>query len=46
MSINEPCFKKLYESCCDIIKNSNDKNIKNKQTKLDDSYNKLIKTQE
>lgn len=46
MSINEPCFKKLYESCCDIIKNSNDKNIKNKQTKLNDSYNKLIRTQD
>lgn len=41
MSINKPCFEKLYLNCCNIINKSNDDNIKKKQNKLDLAYKKL-----
>lgn len=41
MSINKPCFEKLYLNCCNIINKSNDDNIKEKQNKLDWAYKKL-----
>lgn len=41
MSINKPLFDKIYEECLQIIKESNDKNILFKQSKLETAYIKL-----
>ena len=45
MNINKPCFENLYRRCCNIIKNSSDKNIKEKQLKLDRTYQTLCRTE-
>ena len=46
MSINKPLFDSIYQECCDIITSSSDKEISNKQNKLDTAYELLCKTED
>lgn len=42
MSINEPCFKKLFERCCKIIDESDNQYIHNKRKKLFKYYKQTV----
>ena len=46
MSIENPCFLKIFKECNRIIKNSNDKNILSKHEKLKKSCQQLLCTKD